>query len=245
MPRTHTTQKQSIRAQRAQKRRQQRKVVVGVMITAGILIVFLLLLPTILEATRPVGDIVVPELKTFEMVDFNTMGDPNAPVKMVVFSDFQCPFCKVFADDTEPRLIENYVKTGKVFLVYVPYGPGGNYIGPESEAAANAAFCAAEQGKFWEFKQFLYANHTGENVDDYTNKRLSAFAENIGLDMEQFKDCFKSNKFKDKLAEGIAEGRALGAGGTPAFIFNDGAAMLTGALPYDNFTSQIEALLNP
>ncbi len=244
MPRQHTTQKQSIRAQHAQKHRQQRKIVVWVTITAGILLVFLLLLPTILEATRPVGEFVVPELKQREQVEFNTVGYPNAPVKMVIFSDFQCPFCVKFANETEPSIYENFVKTGKVFLVYVPYGPGGNYIGPESEAAANAAYCAAEQGKFWEYKDFVYANHTGENVGDYTNKRLMAFAENLGLDMGQFKDCFKSQKYEEKLNEGIAEGRALGAGGTPAFIFNNGAAILTGALPYEKFASQIEALMN-
>jgi protein-disulfide isomerase len=243
MPRQHTTQKQSIRAQRAQKKRQQRKLIVGTMIGAGVLLVFLLLLPVILEATRPVGEIVVPELIEHQAVDFNTMGDPNAPVKMAIFSDFQCPFCKVFADDTEQAIIEQYVDTGKVFLVYVPYGPGGNYIGPESLAAANAAFCAADQGKFWEYKQFIFANHTGENVGDYTNKRLTAFAEKLGLDMDQFNSCFKSQKFEEKLNEGIAEGRALGAGGTPAFYFNDGAATLTGALPFENFASQIEALL--
>ncbi len=244
MPRTHTTQKQSIRAQRVQKRRQQRKVIVGVMIGAGVLLVFLLLLPTIIEAARPLGEILVPEVKNYENVDFNTLGDPNAPVKMAIFSDFQCPFCKVFADDSEQAIIEQYVNTGKVFLIYVPYGPGGNYIGPESASSANAAFCAAEQGKFWQFKNIIFANHTGENVGDYTNKRLIAFAENIGLDMDQFRDCFRKNKYEDKLNEGIAEGRALGAGGTPAFIFNDGAARLTGALPFDQFASQIEALLN-
>ena len=244
MPRTHPPQKQSIRAQRAQKRRQQRKVIVGVMIGAGILMVFLLLLPAILEATRPVGEIQVPEIKKYEQVDFNTAGDPNAPVKMVIFSDFQCPFCKIFADETEPLIYENYVKPGKVFLVYIPYGPGGNYIGSESEAAANAAYCAAEQGKFWEFKDILNANHTGENVGDYKNKRLVAFAEAIGLDMDQFQVCFKSKKYEDMLNEGIAEGRALGAGGTPTFIFNDGAVTMTGALPFEKFATQIEALLN-
>jgi protein-disulfide isomerase len=241
----HTTHQQSVRAQRAEKRQQQRKVVVGVMIGAGLLLVFLLLLPTIIEAAQPVGEIVTPEQKPWDSTDFNTVGDPNAPVKIAIFSDFQCPFCKKFSDDTEYSIYENYVKPGKVFMVYVPYGPGGNYIGPESEAAANAAFCAAEQGKFWEYKDIVFANHTGENVGDFTDKRLTAFAENIGLDIEQFKACFKKQKYADKLDEGIAEGRRLGAGGTPAFFFNDGAATLTGALPYEKFAEQIEALLNP
>ena len=236
--------RQSVRAQRAAKKQQQRKVVVSLVIAGILLLVFFIALPSIVEAMVPVGEIIIPEEKVRSQVDFNTMGDPNAPVKIVEYSDFQCPFCKQFADETEMQLVENYVNTGKVFFVYVPYGPGGNYIGDESKASANAAFCAAEQGKFWEYKDYLFANHTGENVGDYTNKRLITFAENLGLDMSQFNKCFKSEKFNDRLEEGIVQGRASGAGGTPHFIINDGEATLLGAQPYSKFVETIEGIIN-
>jgi protein-disulfide isomerase len=235
---------QSVRAQRAAKRQKQRKVVVGFVIGGILLLVFLFALPSIIEAALPLGEITVPEAKIRPQVDFNTMGDPNAPVKIVEYSDFQCPFCKRFSDEVEMELVENYVKPGKVFFVYIPYGPGGNYIGPESKASANAAFCAAEQGKFWEYKDFLFANHTGENVGDFTNKRLIAFADNLGLDLDQFKKCLTDEKFNDLLEEGITQGRASGVGGTPHFIFNDGEATLLGAQPYSKFVETIEGLLN-
>ena len=244
MPTKNNPTKAAIKEQRLRKKQQQRNLLVYGIIAGGIGLVLLLLLPTIFNALKPVGEITTPEFTERSVVDFNTMGDPNAPVKIVEYSDFQCPFCARFANETEAEIVQNYVNSGKVYFTYVPYGPGGNYIGPESEAAAQAAFCAAEQGKFWEFKETVFANHTGENVGDYTDKRLVAMAEIVGLDMTQFKSCFSSNKYTDKLNEGIAQGRAQGAGGTPFFIFNDGAATINGAEPFSSFQAQIEALLN-
>jgi protein-disulfide isomerase len=236
--------RQSTRAQRAQKKRQQRRIIAVGMVLTGVVIVLLLALPTIIQARKPVGEIIIPEFKDRIQTDFNTMGDPTAPVKIVEYSDFKCSFCKRFSDETEALLIENYINTGRVYFIYVPYGPGGKFVGRESEAAALAAFCAAEQGKFWEFKDIIFANYSVENTGDFTDKRLVAFAEALELDMDQFTACFGDEKYKDKLNEGIAEGLSFSISGTPYFIFNDGIASLRGAYPYQSFVDQIEALLN-
>jgi protein-disulfide isomerase len=235
----------SVKERRTQKRKRQRLIVAGIMVGSGLILILLFALPSIINAARPVGAIVEPEPLTRPVVDFNTMGDPNAPVKIVEYSDFQCPFCKRFADEVEQQLIDEYINTGKVFFVYTPYGPAGNYIGPESESSANAAFCAGEQGKFWEYKDFLFANHTGENVGDFTDKRLKAFAESLNLDMEKFTSCVKGKKYSSELQNGISQGRALNVGGTPTFVFNDGAATIVGVQSFSSFAQQIEALLNP
>lgn len=234
--------RQSAREKRASRRRQQRNLIIAVMVIGGGALILLLALPSIIDALRPAGEVVIPEGTVYEQVDFNTMGDPNAPVVIVEYSDFQCPYCKRFSDETEPSLIENYVNTGKVLLVYTPYGPGGRFIGPESEYAAHAAFCAAEQGKFWEYKEIIFANHTGENVGDYTEKKLIAFAEELNLDMQQFNECFNSRKYEQLINEGIARGRANAVGGTPTFIFNDGVEVLEGAFPINSFVDVIERL---
>jgi protein-disulfide isomerase len=234
------TSQMSIRAQRLKKRQDQRRMlVIGLIVAAVILLILFLWKPI-----SQLFNYVVPEQRSLAQVNFNTMGDPNAPVKLVEYADFQCPFCKRFADETEQQIIDNYVKTGKVYYTYVPSGPGGISIGPESEAAANAAFCAAEQGKFWGYKDILYANHTGENVGDYPDGRLRVFAKEMGLDTQKFNDCFASKKYADKLAEGITTGQSLNVGGTPTFVFNDGEAQLEGAQDYAAFVQQIEALLN-
>ena len=87
------------------------------------------------------------------------LGNPEAPVTIVEFGDFQCPFCGKFFRESEPQIIERYVKTGKAKLVYRDYA----FLGPESEDAAVAAGCAGEQGKFWEFHDYLYNHQRGEN----------------------------------------------------------------------------------
>jgi protein-disulfide isomerase len=204
---------------------------------AALVIAALLIYPNL----KPAGEIAQPTTEARPQADFNAMGDPNAPVKIVEYSDFQCPFCKQFADETEQQIVDTYVSTGKVHFVYVPYGPNGQWIGPESEAAARAAFCAGDQGKFWEYKDYLFANHTGENVGDFTDKRLQAFAEALGLNMSDFNSCFNSSKYDQKLQEGLTQGVQAGAGGTPSFVIN--GKSVVGAQPFSVFQQEIEAAL--
>jgi protein-disulfide isomerase len=159
----------------------------------------------------------------------------------VEYSDFQCPFCKDWNDETEKLIEDTYIATGKVYFTYIPYGPTGQYIGPESKDAAMAAFCAGDQGKFWEYHDMLFANQTGENVGDYTAKRLEAFADNLGLNMSQFRSCFNANKFADALNQGIQQGTQAQIGGTPSFLIN--GSLIEGALPFSEFQQKIEAAL--
>jgi protein-disulfide isomerase len=226
-----------MKAQRA--RRQQRQRLLTILIVAGIALVVagLLIYPNL----RPAGEFVRVTPAARPNADFNTMGDPDAPVKMVEYSDFQCPFCKRFADETEQQIVDAYVATGKVHFTYVPYGPAGSWIGPESQSSAKAAYCAGDQGKFWEFKEYLFANHTGENVGDFTDKRLEAFANALGLNMNDFRSCFNSNKYDDRLQQGLSDGRTLGIGGTPSFTIN--GKIITGAQPFSEFQREIEAAL--
>lgn len=235
------TKRERMRSERARKQRQRRINTFLIILGVVLVVVALLIFPTIQRRLAPVGSIVQITPQARPNVNFNSMGDPNAPVKIQEFSDFQCPFCKRFADETEMQIVENYVATGKVVFEYIPYGPGGQYIGPESRAAAMASYCAGDQGMFWEYKDILFANHTGENVGDYTDQRLTAFAEALGLDMEAFQSCYASDKYADKLQEGISLGQGAGIGGTPSFIIN--GTVLTGAQPYNVFQQTIDAAL--
>jgi protein-disulfide isomerase len=227
------TKRQTMKAERGKRQRQQRIVTVVAVIVVALVVVGILIYPSLtkkeVKINRP-------------MVNFNTMGDPNAPVKITEYSDFQCPYCKRFTDETEKQIVDTYVATGKVYFVYIPFGPGGNYIGPESKAAAMAAFCAGDQGKFWEFHDILFTNHTGENVGDYTDEHLMAFAKKLRLDIDKFSSCVSSNKFEQKLQEGIAQGQQAGITGTPYFLVN--GTPLEGAQPFENFKQVIDAALS-
>jgi len=224
-------------------RRQQRQRVINAFIFGGVvlLVATLLIYPTVQRSFANVGEIVQVTPDPRPMADFNAMGDPNAPVKMEEFSDFQCPYCKRFSDQTQKLIVEQYVATGKVYFVYIPYGPSGRFLGPESPDASMAAFCAGDQGMFWEYHDIIFANHTGENVGDYTEKRLEAFAEMLGLNMDEFRACTRGNQHEQLLQAGIDQGLAAGVGGTPSFLIN--GKLIEGAQPYSVFQQEIEAAL--
>lgn len=233
--------RRTIREERERKQRQQRLTQVSI-ITGAILLVFALAIyPTIARSFAPVSEYVKVTPEPRPMVDFNAMGDPSAPVKIIEYSDFLCSYCKRFSDETEKQIVDNYVATGKVYFVYVPYGPGGVSIGQESDDAAKAAFCAADQGQFWQYHDMLFVNQTGEGVGDFTEKRLIAFAEFLGLDMDEFTDCYRDNKFETELAQGVKEGIAANVGGTPSFSVN--GKIIEGAQPYAVFEQEIETAL--
>ena len=237
--------RQTIRERRRQKQKRQRLMVVLVITTVALVVVGLAFVPVLMEMLTPVGDIVVPQSEPHPMEDFNAMGDPNAPVKMVEYSDFQCPFCKRYSDETEPIIVENHVATGEVYYIRRSMG---NFISDnigkgktESIDAAEAAYCAGDQGKFWEFKDVLLANWLGEDVGSYTEKRIMAMAEASGLDMDEFKACFESHKYRQLAQQDRIDGTQAGVTGTPAFIIN--GKLVTGAQPYSVFQQEIKAAL--
>jgi protein-disulfide isomerase len=154
-----------------------------------------------------------------------SMGDINAPVKVVEFADFQCPACMLFATQQEPGFVAKYVTTGKVYFTYLPFSfldRGDTRIPPlnESHAAAEAASCAGDQNKFWDYHDFLYANQTGENIGDFTQKRLVAYAQALGLNMNQFNACYSSGKYRQKILDDYAQGVNANVAQTPSFLVN-------------------------
>jgi len=163
-----------------------------------------------------------------------SLGRADAPVVLTEFSDFQCPFCARFARDTEPQIIEQYVKTGKVRFEYKHF----IVIGEESWWAAEAAECAAEQGKFWEYHDLLFQRQGGENVGTFAKSKLKGFATELRLDRDAFDKCLDSDIYRAKVEANIAEGRALGVQSTPSFFVNKRA--IVGAQPFSVFQDAIE-----
>ncbi len=186
--------------------------------------------PTVV-ATGP-AQAVAPQQPT------NSMGDPNAPVKLIEFADFQCPYCREFWQQTEPQIVEQYVKTGKV---YYEYHSVGAFLGEESGAAAQAAYCAGDQGKFWQYHDALFSHWTGENVGDFTKDKLLQYAASLGLDKAAFGDCLTSGKYAPILDQDVKDAKAAGIRATPSFLIN--GKLVEGALPFADFQQAIEAAL--
>ena len=169
------------------------------------------------------------------------LGNPNAPITLIEFGDFQCHFCNVYFQDTEHKIVENFVNTGKVKILFKDF----IIIGPDSASAAHFAHCAGEQDKFWEYHNILYNNWAGENNGWASNNNLIQFANEIGLDMNELKKCNNENRYKSLIESSNSDARSLGLTGTPAFfvITNSGAQKIHGAQPYDVFENVFETLL--
>ena len=175
-----------------------------------------------------------------------SLGDPAAPVTIVEFSDFQCPFCGKFFKTVEPLLKEEYIKTGKVRFVYRDFAfldgfPGVPEGQLESHWAAMAARCAGDQGKFWEYHDYLFNHQAGENQGAFAKANLKKFASALGLNPSQFNACLDNDKYKAAVEKDVSDGRLAGVNGTPG-TFVDGE-LISGAVPYEEFKVAIDQAL--
>lgn len=162
-------------------------------------------------------------------------GDQNAPVTIIEYSDFECPYCERF-HPTMQQVMTNY--DGKVRWIFRHFPLSFH---PNAEPAALAAECAAEQGKFWEYGDALFANRASLGDELYTK-----LATDLGLNAGQFKECFDSDKYLDKIRTQAQEGAAAGVSGTPgSFVIDqDGNAIpIKGALPYESVAAAIDSAL--
>ena len=173
-------------------------------------------------------------------------GDPNAPITIVEFSDFQCPFCARFHVQTLPPLLEEYIDTGKVNLVYRDFPIQS--IHPNALPAAVAAECANEQGKYWDYHDALFEQQSGWSRLD-SNSAIAAFSQyatDIGLEKQQFDSCLETGKYLEEVQGDLSDGRDYDVTGTPAFFIGNeqiGFVKLNGAQPFDSFQQVIDAQL--
>ena len=252
-------EKKSKRQERRQKIRQQerrnRLMTIGFIVLGAALLVFAVVWPQL----RPVTEVVSVETGTYSNASDNTMGDPNAPIRIEEFGDFQCPFCERFHEETEPLLKQYYVDTGQVQFVFRSMGNfvsdniargRGTPAKTESRDAAQAAYCAGDQGKFWEMHAHLFANALGEDVGSFTERRIKTIAETVGLDMDAFNSCFDSGKYLERVQQDFEEGQAANINGTPGFLVTytvngeTKTKLIEGAQPFTTFQQELEAVLN-
>jgi len=236
------SKRQEIRDRRKRSKTRNNLIVILLVAAGALLIVFALVLPSINQANA-VKDVSVqvtpaaPRTSTAKQ-DGLHLGDPNAPVKVDVWEDFQCSSCLNYTQTIEPQVVQNFVDTGKVYYTYhfFPLIDQGNPTG-ESHQAANAAMCANAQGRFWDYHDILFANWLGENAGSFTDARLIAMAKSIGLDVTKFTSCFAANTYKDQINQDEADGTANGVQGTPS-VFVNGTILTPGYIPSYDVISQ-------
>ena len=167
------------------------------------------------------------------MDDDAIKGDPNAPVTIVEWSDFECPFCARFYSDTLSLIDEKYIQTGKVKLVYRDFPLSFH---PNAQKSAEAAECAGEQGKYYEMHDLLFERGVAGGVTSYKQ-----FAQQLGLNTAEFNTCLDSGAMASEVQKDFADGQRAGVQGTPGFIVN--GQLISGAQPFPVFEQVIEAAL--
>ena len=189
------------------------------------------------QQAPPVLDVSVDEL----VDDDPAIGDPNAPVTIVEFSDFQCPFCRSFYSTTYQQIKENYVDKGLVRIVYRDFPLDFHAA---ARVSAMAAECADDQGRFWDYHDKLFDEQAkgGNGTITYGVAELKQWAADIGIDTGTFNACLDSQRHAAEVDADFEAGQRFGVSGTPSFIVND--RRLVGAQPYSTFEAVIEEALN-
>jgi protein-disulfide isomerase len=158
---------------------------------------------------------------------FPIQGNKDAKVTIIEFADFRCPFCEQFFTQTEPQIIKDYVDTGKVKFAFRNFA----FLGPASTIAANASECANDQGKFWDFYNYLYKNQPAEtDTTMYNTDTLTQAAVSLGMNDGTFRSCMDNKTDDAKAAKDMTDGQTAGVNGTPTFFIN--GVSVVGAQPY-------------
>lgn len=159
---------------------------------------------------------------------------PGAKVTIVEFGDYQCPAC----GGAEP-IVEQILKVykGKINFVFRNFA----FIGQESTWAAEAAECAGDQGKFWQYHDYLYSHQGEENKGAFSKENLKSFAKDLGLNTNQFNSCLDSDKYASKVQDDYNDGQTLGINSTPTFFIN--GEKQVGVLSYNDFKNLIDSKL--
>jgi protein-disulfide isomerase len=165
------------------------------------------------------------------------LGSNTAKVTVVEYADYECPFCERFYTTVMSDLKTKYINTGKIKFVFQDFA----FLGPDSNTAAEATHCAADQNKFWQYHDYLFSNQGQEGSGWATQDHQKQFAKTLGLNTTQFNQCLDSGKYKQEVLDETAAGRSYGVSGTPTVFVN--GAIIVGAQPLTAFEQAIDAAL--
>lgn len=167
-------------------------------------------------------------------------GRDDAKVTIVEFSDYECPYCRAFYENTLPQIRKQYIDTGKARLMYRDYPLSFH---ESAKPGAMAAQCANDQGKFWQFHDKIFGElgKKGQGTVPFSTDELKSWASQLGLDRAQFDKCLDSGKYSTQVDADVAAGTAAGVSGTPSFFIN--GQLLVGAQPFAAFKAVIDQAL--
>lgn len=170
------------------------------------------------------------------------LGSPLAPITIIEFGDYQCPQCNNWYHNTKPLIKNQYIDLKKANLIFVDIA----FFGPDSVSAAQASYCANDQGKYWQYHDILYENQKGINDGWASKENLKKFASQLGLDLDLFNSCLESGKYAKRVNHNIEVAKQNGVSGTPTFFIvgpNDQVRKLDGAQPLASFATVFDQMI--
>ncbi|MER3407288.1 MAG: disulfide bond formation protein DsbA [Nitrososphaera sp.] len=191
---------------------------------------------------------VIARLTTPTIPAAEALGSASAPVTIVEFGDYLCTYCHRFHEETKDQLVANYVDTGKVRFIFKDF-PINDHLGGGSSLGAQAAYCAADQGRFWQFHDQMYNDWGGEKAGWVTKESMARYAQAAGVkDTEQFKSCLDSAKYAGVVRDNYQLAQSVGLDSTPSFIIIPNAKggqpqLIRGAYPYAAFQSVLDKMV--
>jgi len=236
------TQRDAIRERRRKRKQQQRMITIMIVAGVALIAVAIIMVPTIMRNFESVGEFAQPENNPRPLANNNTMGDPNAPIIIEEFSDFGCNHCADFAFGTAERIAQDYVATGQVY--FISRSSGNLLNNPNTQKAAEAAYCAADQNMYWEYHDLVYSNQgiLFYGGVSYIDNYLIAFADTLGLDINEFKDCLNDGKYQDRMLQDGNDAQRVGINSTPSFLIN--GTLVQGNIPYEQFKAYIDGAIS-
>ncbi len=165
------------------------------------------------------------------------LGNSKAKVTVVEYADYRCPFCEKFYTDVYSKLKSEYIDTDKIKFMYQDFA----FLGPDSNTAAEATHCAADQNMFWQYHDYLFTHQGSESSDWASSANQKKIAQTLGLSTSQFNQCLDSGKYKQEVLNETDAGKKYGVTGTPSVFVN--GQILVGAQPLTNFEQAINAAL--
>ena len=168
------------------------------------------------------------------------IGNPSAPISILEWGDFQCTFCYRFHTSSFNVILDDYINSGRANFVFKDFPING----PDSVYAAEAAYCAGDQGKYWQYHDELYANWAGEKTGWVTADSLNKFANTVGLEIDEFNSCLNEHKYRSKVLDLEKFGKEIGIDATPSFLIFDDEKIIKirGNQPVDVFRKTIDEL---
>ena len=168
------------------------------------------------------------------------LGNPDALITVVEWGDYQCTYCYKFHQSNKDLLLQEYVNTGKINFVFRDFPLNG----PDSILAAEAAYCANDQGKYWEYHDEIYKNWAGERTGWVNRESLTQFGKTVSLDLVQFNKCLDDHKYRQKVLDNDKFGKDLGIKATPSFLIfnNEKGIKVEGFQPFSVFRQAIDTL---